>query len=220
MIEVLRDTGDRLVLTLDPGGPVELTGLTESFGALARMYGRHYRTGSEVEPAPRLYVTRLESGSIIAEIAPYAVMMGALITTMGGANTIADFARRLSSGIKSFSDPSIVTARSIDEPMPSRQDAADIRAFVRPLTGKTGAALNIKHARLETHESPEGDRHTMVEYSFDENELNRAAVNIDQALAGGFNVLELTTDAELEPPSESILKETMLFFEQASRKPR
>jgi hypothetical protein len=95
--------------------------------------------------------------------------------------------------------------------------AADIRAFVRPLTGKTGAALNIKHARLERHE---GDRHTLIEYSFDENELNRAAVNIDPALAGDSDVLELTTDVELlELPSGEILREVMLFFEQASRRP-
>jgi hypothetical protein len=102
MIDVLEDTGDRLVLTLDPGGPLELSGLTESFSALARMYGRHYRTDPHVEPPPRLYVTRLESGSIVAEVAPYAMIMGALVTTMGGANTIADFARRLSHGIKAF----------------------------------------------------------------------------------------------------------------------
>jgi hypothetical protein len=37
------------------------------------MYGRHYRTDPHVEPPPRLYVTRLGSGSIVAEIAPYAV---------------------------------------------------------------------------------------------------------------------------------------------------
>jgi hypothetical protein len=159
-----------------------LNGDSESFAALARMYGRHYRTYGEAEPAPRLYVTRLESGSIIAEIAPYAVIMGALIASMGGANTIGDFARRLSSGIKAFSDPSALARESpVPEPLPSKADAADIRAFLRPLTGKTGAALNIKHARLETRH---GDRHTLVEYSFDENELNRAAVNIDQALSG------------------------------------
>lgn len=162
-------------------------------------------------------MTRLESGSIIAEIAPYAVMMGALIGTMGGANTVADFARRLSSGIRAFADPALLP-RAVDPGLPpSKDDAADIRAFVRPLTGKTGAALNIKHARLETHE---GSRHTIVEYSFDENELNRAAVNIDQALAGTGDVLILEDDdGPPDPPSEAILTEVMLFFEQASRKP-
>jgi hypothetical protein len=218
MTDVLSDTGDRLVLKLDPGGPLELTGLTGSFGALARMYGRHYRAGTDVEPAPRLYVTRLESGSIVAEIAPYALMMGALITTMGGANTIGDFARRLSSGIRAFSDPSQLRSGSTaPDPGPSKSDAADIRAFVRPLTGKAGALLNIKHARLEMHD---GERHTLLEYSFDENELNRAVINIDQALSGDRDEVGLAEEGEpFDVPSEAILQEVMLFFEQASRRP-
>jgi hypothetical protein len=140
------------------------------------MYARHYRT--ELEPSPRLYVTRVESGSIIAEIAPYAVMMGGLVATMGGANTIGEFVRRLSYGIKAFSDPAgaIKAEAPKAESRPSRDDASDIQAFVRPLTGKTGASLKIKHARLTRRETRDGDRHTVVEYAFDEVELNRAAV--------------------------------------------
>lgn len=219
MIDVIEDPGDRLVLKLDPGGPIELTGLTESFGALARMYGRHYRTDNEVEPAPRLFVTRLQSGSIVAEIAPYAVMMGALVTTMGGANTIADFARRLSSGLRAFSDPSKMTGSAATEDRkPSKEDTADLRAFVRPLTGKAGAALSIRHARFERHD---GERRIVAEYSFDETELNRAAINIDQALSGEGDPLALADDPDPldHPPKEAILKGAMLFFEQASRKP-
>jgi hypothetical protein len=50
--------------------------------------------------------------------------------------------------------------------------------------------------------------------------LNRAAVNIDQALAGGGDGVALTGDVESpEPPSEAILREVMLFFDQASRGP-
>src|SRR5258708_209740 len=128
MIAVLEDIPDRLIIDLDPGGPVELTGLTESFAALARMYSRHYRSHGESEPAPRLYVTRLEAH--------------------------------------------------------------------------------------------DGARHTLLECSFDENELNRAAVNIDQALSGGDDALMLTDDVEAsELPSGAVLREVMLFFEQASRKP-
>ncbi len=221
MPEVLEDSGDRLVLRLDPGGPVELTGLTESFASIARMYGRHYRDDAHVEPAPRLYITRLESGSVVAEIAPYAVMMGALITTMGGANTVGDFARRLSYGIRAFADPIGLRSISSPEPVPlTKDDAADIRAFVRPLTGKNGAHLNIKHAKFALHEMPNGERKTIVEYSFDENELNRAAVNIDDALAGTGDALQLIADSEIpEELQESFLREVMIFFEQASRKP-
>lgn len=221
MVDVLDDSGDRLVLKLDPGGPIELAGLTESFAALTRMYARHYRTENETEPPPRLYVTKLESGSIVAEIAPYAMILGALVATMGGANTIGEFTRRLSYGIRAFSDPAGVraTTPAPERTLPSKDDAADIREFVRPLTGKAGATLNIKHARLARIEAPDGHRQTVVEYSFDESELNRAAVNIDQAFSGDASVLELTDEPQPEPTRESIRNEVMLFFEQASRRP-
>lgn len=221
MPEILEDTGDRLILRLDPGGPVELTGLTESFAGIARMYSRHYRSDSDIEPAPRLYITRLETGSVIAEIAPYAVMMGALVTTMGGANTIADFARRLSYGLRAFSDPAIVrTSATPTKEIISKDDASDIRAFVRPLTGKNGANLSIKHARLVLSEMPNGERRTVVEYSFDEKALNKAAVNIDEALAGRGDAVQLIENADV-PTTESgaFVHEVMLFFDQASRKP-
>ena len=46
------------------------------------------------------------------------------------------------------------------------------------------------------------------------------AVNIDQARAGTGDVLILEDDdGPPDPPSEAILTEVMLFFEQASRKP-
>jgi hypothetical protein len=218
MPQIIEDTGDRLVVRLDPGGPIELSGLTDSLGSLARMYGRHYRTDKDIEPAPRLYVTKLQTGSVIAEITPYAMIMGALVTTMGGANSIGDFANRVGSGLRAFSNPSAVGIGPTVV-KPTRQDASDIRAFVRPLTGKNGAGLNVKHARMSSTESVGGDRHVVVEYSFDENEINRAALNIDEALEGIGPASELIEDIPSEPMRESIVRGVMLFFEQASRAP-
>ena len=37
------DSRDRLIVKFDPGGPVELTGLSDSFAALARICERHNR---------------------------------------------------------------------------------------------------------------------------------------------------------------------------------
>lgn len=213
MIETIEESGDRIVIKLDPGGPVALTDLTESFAALARLYERHYRPEGADAPAPKLYVTRLESGSVIAEIVPYAVLLGAIITTMDSGLIVSDFTRRLWIGIKAFSDPLATKKLAPGHPTPSREDAEDIQAFVRPLAGKNGASLGIRHARFEKRD---GERHTVAEYTFDETELNRATVNIDHALS-----LSATfSQTELEPEAKgSIKKEVMLFFEQASRKP-
>jgi hypothetical protein len=210
------EAGDRLVIKLDPGGPIELAGLTESFAALARMYERHYRRDETAPvPSPKLYVTRLETGSIVAEIAPYAVLLGTVITTMDSGMIVSDFSRRLWTGIRAFSNPGGLSGHTTTL-LPSVEDAEDIRAFVRPLTGKNGAALGIRHAKFERRDGP---RKTVVEYSFDENELNRAAVNIDRALSSGFP-LEIDEDQDnLTEPQGTIRKEVMLFFEQASRRP-
>lgn len=205
MVELLsRQEGDRIIIELDPGQPVELGDLSESFAALARLYERHYRNNGE--GAPKLYVTKLETGSILMEIAPYAYLMGA-ISFMDGGIIVADFTNRLWRGIKAFSSPNEVPRVEA----PSLDDARDIKEFTKPLLGKKGAELGIKHAR---YEKQDGDRRVMVEYNFDETELNRAAINIDKAL----EIEDLSLDAEL-PASEQLRREVMLFLDQANRGP-
>ncbi|RVD37729.1 hypothetical protein EN741_22695 [Mesorhizobium sp. M4B.F.Ca.ET.019.03.1.1] len=201
-----RREGDRIVILLDPGQPVELGDLSESFSALARMYGRHYRPHGET--APKLYVTKLETGSILMEIAPYVQMLGQAVQPIDTVVIVADFTNRLWRGIKAFSG-------GVSEPVrlepPSDDDARDIREFVKPLLGKKGAELGIKHAR---YRKTDGEKETVVEYDFDESELNRAAINIDAALAE-IPLAEVTNAL----PDHQIKREVMLFMDQANRGP-
>lgn len=202
----VRDEGDRLVITLDPGQPIELSDLSSSFAALARMYERHYRKPGE-DDAPRLYVTKLETGSVVMEIAPLAAIMGAL-TVMDGGLIITDFTARVWRTLSYFSGRKS-DAKEIERP--PIEDAADIKAFTKPLLGRHGASLGVRHARFE---KGTGDKKTVIDYRFDEGELNKAAVNIDQ-------ILSLPKPAPDMEPSESdkIHTEKMLFLEQANRGP-
>lgn len=195
--------GDRLIITLDPGQPIELEDLAGSFAALARMYERHYRSKSE--DAPRLFVTRLETGSVIAEIVPYGVIMGGLAIMDGGV-IVTDFANKVWRGITYFARDRSETKI---EP-PSKEDAADLKEFTKPLLGKTGASLGIKQAR---YEKTDGTKKTVVEYKFDEAELNKAAVNMDKALEAPGPA------AKEEEHDGAIHSEVMLFLEQANRGP-
>jgi hypothetical protein len=205
MVELLTEQkGDRVIVKLDPGQPIELGDLSHSFAALARLYGRHYR--KEGDDAPKLYVTKLETGSVVMEITPMVLFIGGL-AVMDGSIIIADFTNRIWRGIKAFSsapsDLPRIEAPSID-------DARDIREFTKPLLGKKGATLAIKHAR---YEKSDGQKTTVVEYHFDETELNRAAINIE-------NVIELPAiDVAIENTENRIHKEVMLFFDQANRGP-
>lgn len=205
MVDLLsRQEGDRIVIVLNPGEPVELGDLSESFAALARMYQRHHRSNGE--GAPKLYVTKLETGSIVMEIAPFAVLMG-VVSVMDGGVVVAEFTSRLWRGIRAFSNPEAAEPQTA----PSLEDARDIREFAKPLLGKKGAELGIKHAK---YEKTDGEKRTLVEYTFDESELNRAAINIDKALE-----IELHSPDENLPATEHLKREVMLFLDQANRGP-
>lgn len=201
MAAELEEVGDRLVLYLDPGGPIELTELTDSFAALARMYSRHYRADEATETAPKLYVTKLTSGSVIAEVAPYAVIVGQAYMAMDHSVTIADFANRLNRALRAFSGMETSAAATATP----REDAADLREFVKPLTGRARSQLAISHARY--HER-DGDREVLVEYAFDEAAINRAALAIDRSL-----------EAQPDKPATATrpLSEVLLYFDVASR---
>lgn len=200
----VEEHGDRLIITLDPGEPVGLEDLGGSFASLARIYERHYRKNDQA--APKLYVTRLETGSVIAEIAPYGIMMGG-IALMDSGLIVTDFANRVWRGIKYFTQKQEVSQST--EP-PSREDAADLKEFIKPLIGKSGASLGVKHAR---YERTDGQRRTVVEYKFDEAEINKASINMGQAV-----VLPAPNPA-LETVEPGIRTEVMLFLEQANRGP-
>jgi hypothetical protein len=178
---IIEESADRIVIVLDPGGPIELDGLSESFASLARYYERYYRPTPEADTAPKLFVTLLSTGSILLEIAPYVMLFGQAFIGMGGAVTVADFTNRLSHALRAFADPQAQIAHHPSAiPPPSRDDAADLREFIRPLTGKRGAALGIRHARFR---ASDGGREMIAEFAFDETEINRAAANIERVLS-------------------------------------
>lgn len=203
----IEDSEDRMIIRLDPGGPIDLEGLGASFAALARYYARHHGPTGDPNTTPRLFIAKLENGSVLAEIVPYVVMMGHAVPYMQQAMVITNFTSRVAKAIKAFADG---TGRA---PQPatvlSREDANDLRTFIKPLTGRKGAELKISHARYEHHD---GDKRTFVEYSFDETEINRASLTMEAAAL---------QPQLLEPPAEkpAIISrgEVMLFFQQASR---
>ena len=150
---------------------MELTDLTDSFSALARIYERHYRKNGE--EAPRLYVTKLQTGSIIAEIAPFTALMAQTLTALDYAMVVADFSERISRVIRAFSNNG-------EKPdVQNRDEARDFGLFLKPLKGRNGAKLGITHASFEKRT---GEDYIKAEYKFEDREINLAAVNIEEAL--------------------------------------
>ncbi|WP_027514628.1 hypothetical protein [Bradyrhizobium sp. WSM1417] len=204
----VEDSKDRMIIRLDPGGPIDLEGLAASFAALARFYARHHGQTQDADTTPRLFISKLENGSVVAEIVPYVVMLGQAVPFMQQAIVVANFTTRVGKAIRAFSGTES-PADALTE-LPSRDDARDIREFVRPLTGRKGSSLGISHARYERQD---GDKRVTVEYLFDETEINRAALTIDAELA----TPALPAPPPQEPGSTKTIQEAMLFFQQASR---
>ena len=195
-----------MIIRLDPGGPIDLEGLGASFAGLARFYARHHGQTQDADTTPRLFISKLENGSVVAEIVPYVVMLGQAVPFMQQAVVIANFTDRVAKAIRAFSGAEIPAKAEF----PSKEDARDIKEFIKPLVGRRGSDLKISHARFERRN---GEKSTVLEYRFDETELNRASLTIDAELANPA----LPPPQLEEPPSTKTIREAMLFFQQASR---
>lgn len=198
------DGTDRMIVRFDPGGPIDLAGLGASFSALARIYERGEGQGAKEDEKPRLFISRLRDGSVIAEVVPYAVMLGQAVPYMQSAMVVANFTNRVGKALKAFAGEG-----ESSRPEVSLDDARDIKEFVRPLVARKGANLQISHARYERREE---DREVLIEYTFAEQELNRATLTIDNMLSTQTPVLEVVAGPSIKPMSE-----VALFFDQAGR---
>lgn len=197
---------DRAVIILDHEGPFPLEDLSAAFAALARIYHRNLEAGhGDRSVHPKLYVSRLRSGSIEAEIVPLLMIMAGVVPYMDSALIIRDFTKwvGLRIGIMSGQDKASTTSSL------SREDAEDLKEFIRPLSGQRGASLKIKHAKLLKRD---GEREFIAEYDFNENEINRATVNLDKQI-------ELISEEVEIKPNQKFYPEVLMIWHQASREP-
>ena len=84
---------------------------------------------------------------------------------------------------------------------------------------KSGASLKLTHARF--HASRPDGYTVEAEYQFGEAEVNRAVLRIDEAFPSSnpYSTIAMR-GARADPnPEHSLLREVMLFFDQASRQP-
>lgn len=99
---------DRLELHFDVKGPIELTDLTQAFRGLAREYRRHLVTvvrqrGGRIRDGEiKLYITKVRSGSIIAELAGASQILGAIVSAMDYTVIFRDFVTLVETNITMF----------------------------------------------------------------------------------------------------------------------
>jgi hypothetical protein len=59
----IEDLEDRMIIRVDPGGPIDLEGLGASCTALARFNARHHGPTKDDSDTPRLLISKLENGA-------------------------------------------------------------------------------------------------------------------------------------------------------------
>jgi hypothetical protein len=204
MAETSPDFGDEhIVIHIDAGGPIELDDFQESLAALARIYKRQHLPASPDAPPAKLYVTRINSGSIELEIVPLLALLGMPIAFMDSALIVREFSRWIGSRLMSVAD-AVMPRSGL-----SADEAKDLEKFVAPLTGKKGANLNVTHARFHRKEKGwRSEREVVAEYNFDESAINRAAVNLRK----------MASDAEGQSTTRTrTAREVLMVFQQADR---
>jgi hypothetical protein len=204
------DATDSVVIVLEPRRRIELNELTDSFAGLSTFYDNNF--GSD--KSQKLIVSDLKTKCIYLELIPYSIILGGLITTAANAMTVADFVRRFCSALKAFADVpdnSHPGALSADVTM---ADAAALSEFIKPMVGEKSAELKISHARFERRD---GERSTVVEYTFNQGQIDRAFKNIEaQSLASPMTLLEPPTFKASVRAEER--ENVFLSIEAASRK--
>lgn len=209
--EVERSDSEGLIVKLDRKGPIELEELAASLAALSRLYARHYGEPLDTADArsPRLYVTRLETGSLIAYLAPLVPVLGQVVEIMNTTNVVREFTRMLGEQIGVFTGQKRAKDKE-ERKSPSRDDVRDLREFLKPVTAQTDAKLNLKSAKLK-RKKPDGEE-ISVEYTFSSAEINMAALSMERDLEAPLQLLAAPTNDR-----HATVREKLMFFEQASR---
>lgn len=195
---------DRIVLWFGTEGPVDLERLVESFGGLANQYRRVLQAHGlkPGETDARLFVTRINSGSVEAEIATAAVALGHVMQTMDYGLIFIDLTSRVKRTLDFF------TNKEATRLLLNKQDCDEFKVFIGAVSDQPNGSLKYSHARFRKVSSDEAQHHQIVaEFKLDKRELDRAEINISK---------EIERLKALEAPRSHMYKDMLLYWHQTN----
>ena len=152
---------DRVIIRFEIDEALELSDLTGSLTALESQYQRvlAIRGIDKKDINAKLYVTRLGSNSIEAEVAFWWLIARDVISAMDYTNIATDFTERLRRVIDRFSGKKLEDVKT-KAPEINKDDLDDFEKFLKPIAGKKKAGLTIRRAIFQ---SKSGDREVLAE---------------------------------------------------------
>jgi hypothetical protein len=169
---------ERLVVRLETDGPVDLEDLARSFAALEHIYERQQQEEGILAPATpaRLFVSKIEAGSILIELAPLLILLNEPLQFMAATNTIKKFTENVIVYLKKFVGEGGEEVAKVNV---DNETVRDLQIFIKPLTGRKAAELGITHARYEKRD---GAKEVIVYYRMQAPEINIANSNLINAV--------------------------------------
>ncbi len=185
-MESTLDRAPRMRIHFNVHEPVELVEMTLAFQGLGFEYQAFLKRrllkqeSKENTSNVKLYVTRIETNCILAELAPALPMLGSLMPVLSDVNTVHDFVQNMAKSIrwlKELANRDSVSAKDVTR---SKRHLQHVRDMVQLVGKGRGSELGLATIR---YEASSGQDRVLLEATFTDEECRQAAQGATRALA-------------------------------------
>lgn len=176
----------RMRLHFNVHDPIELIEMTLAFQGLGHEYQSYLKSRfAELDPKSnaaevKLYITRIESNCILAELAPALPMLGVIAPVLADINTVHDFVQNTAKAIRWLIRITKKRGVTPDEIPYSKRRITNLRDVVRLVAKNHNSNLGLAAIRFE---ETTGQDHAVLEMSFNDSDCHRAEQGAALALA-------------------------------------
>lgn len=187
----------RMRLHFNVHEPVELVEMTLAFQGLGYEYQSFLKEQAALNKSNentsdvKLYITKIESNCILAELAPALPMLGALAPIVSDVNTVVDFIRKTSDTINWLIDIANRKKLSIEDVPHSKKKLNNIKDIVKLVGKNKDSSLGLRAIKFE---EVTGEDKSLLEINFTDDECKKAEAGAYKAL----KALEMTEKADKE----------------------
>jgi hypothetical protein len=202
----------RIRVHLNVSEPVELVEMTLAFQGFGYEYQDYIRSHAKENGGKgnanevKLYITKIESNCILAELAPALPLLGALAPILSDINTVSDFIQNTKDSINWLIGLSKKDALRQEDITETKRKINNIKHIVRLVGRNKDSSLGL-HALK--YEESSGEDKSVLEIIFSNNECKDA----EQGAIRALEVLDNKEDADKE-------KVLMYFYQTNTDDPK
>jgi len=175
----------RIQLHLNVHEPIELVQMTLAFQGLGYEYQSYVKEQNVARGSKngtndvKLYITKIESNCILAELAPALPMLGALIPIVSDVNTVVDFVKNTGATIDWLIGISKKEYLKPEDISYTKKKIGNIKDVVRLVGQNKDANLGLKALK---YEESSGEDKAILEILFTEDQCREAEKGANRAL--------------------------------------